>query len=97
MIYANHRLEFEKRSQLFIGAHERKRFPSSRCASAIQIVRPFGIRQENAPWFLFQVLHGLRVANSGDRIISIISLSLCRPEPVTSSTTPSQYASSGVS
>jgi hypothetical protein len=45
----------------------------------------------------FQVLHGLRVADSVDRIISIISLSLCRSDPVTSSTTPSQYASSGVS
>jgi hypothetical protein len=44
-----------------------------------------------------RVLHGLRVADSVDRIISIISLSLCRSEPVTSSTTPSQYASSGVS
>ncbi len=39
----------------------------------------------------------MRVADSVDRIISIISLSLCRSDPVTSSTTPSQYASSGVS
>ena len=44
-----------------------------------------------------RVYHGLRVVDSVDRIISIISLSLCRPDPVTSSTTPSQYASSGVS
>jgi hypothetical protein len=36
----------------------------------------------------FKVLHGLRVADSVDKIISIISLSLCRPDPVTSSTTP---------
>src|SRR5215472_12336494 len=41
--------------------------------------------------------YGLGVADSVDRIISIISRSLCRPDPVTSSTTPSQYASSGVS
>jgi hypothetical protein len=32
-------LQFEKRSQLFI-RRTTKRFPSSRCASAIQIVRP---------------------------------------------------------
>ena len=33
----------------------------------------------NAQGFPFRVLHGLRVADSVDRIVSIISLSLCRP------------------
>jgi hypothetical protein len=36
---ANRRIEVEKRSQLRICAHA-KRFPSPRCASTIQIVRP---------------------------------------------------------
>src|SRR5262245_19966677 len=58
-------------------------------------VPQLSVRQH--PGHQFQVLYGLRVAGSDDRIISIISLSLCRPDPVTSSTTPSQYASSGVS
>jgi hypothetical protein len=35
----NRPFQFEKRSQLF-RPHTTKRFPSSRCASAIQIVRP---------------------------------------------------------
>ena len=38
-IFVNRPFQFNKRSQLFIG-RTMKRFPSSRCASAIQIVRP---------------------------------------------------------
>ena len=40
------RFQFQKRSQLFI-ARTTKRFPSSRCASAIQIVRPL----ESIAWY----------------------------------------------
>ena len=45
------RFEFQKRSQLFLRVHK-KRFPSPRCASAIQIVRP----SESIAWHLLNVL-----------------------------------------
>jgi hypothetical protein len=40
----NRRFEFQKRRQLFIRAHTRKRFPA-RCASAIRIVRSLQLRK----------------------------------------------------
>ena len=42
---ANRRFQFYKRSQL-LSARTTKRFPSSRCASAIQIVRPLESKAE---------------------------------------------------
>jgi hypothetical protein len=36
----NHRFQSQKRSQLFIPTHDKSLFLSSRCAEAIQIVRP---------------------------------------------------------
>jgi hypothetical protein len=42
----SHRLQFQKRRQLFIGVHN-ETLPSSRCASATQIVRPLESIAEN--------------------------------------------------
>jgi hypothetical protein len=76
--------------------HASVRAKSGNCVN-IEDYPPLPLLEHCASESSFRVLHGLRVAESMDRIISIISLSLCRPDPVTSSTTPSQYASSGVS
>src|SRR5436189_6027881 len=46
---SNRRFQFQKSRQLFIRARTTKRFPSSRCASAIQIVRPLEAIAEKQP------------------------------------------------
>jgi hypothetical protein len=46
---ANDRVEPKKSGQLFMCVHTTKRFPSSRCASAIQIVRPLQSIAETQP------------------------------------------------
>src|SRR4029453_4216198 len=69
-------------------------------SAIIYILIDWCIRYRNfqpSPYAVIASGRSMRVADSVDRIISIISLSLCRSDPVTSSTTPSQYASSGVS
>ena len=47
--FPNRGFQFQKRRQLFISARTMNRFPLSRCASAIQIVRPLESTAETQP------------------------------------------------
>jgi hypothetical protein len=71
--FVNRPFQFNKRSQSFIGA-DNERFPSSRCASAIQIVRPSESTAETQPQLQPDLL-SLSAMISQDLIASLPSSS----------------------